>query len=438
VIKAPPDNPLDPVKAIVRVNGAQNTTLLAFTITGPGSGVCNTLRYGVRVDAGGSANIYGNHITDIRDNQPPPLVSGCQNGVAVLVGRWFEGTTGSANIVGNVIDNYQKNGPTVDNAGSNAYIAANRILGVGNTSTNAQNGMQISRGATARVEHNFVAQNIYANPLNLVDQATGILLYNPGNTDISRNTAPRNDNAISDVFDPTAPVPNPSTANVWQNRLQTSTFDGIGVESASNHAFVDNDSGQNSSAGIRLYKGTSPGQGPALSNRIDNNRFDRNKGSGIFLENGQTNTVRGNHVRSNGTTGGDTTDGIRVSAVSTNNTINSNFMRGNVTHDCHDDSHGLGTLGTANTWLNNLGDTSQPAGLCRPGTDTEDRNDQNQSMQVSMAAGWNPNYPWQTVEPLATQYDWPAVYSTVDTQSVLQLLAQLAISAGQRHLVASD
>jgi pectin methylesterase-like acyl-CoA thioesterase len=44
IIKAPPDNPLDPVKAIVRVSAAQNVTILAFTITGPGSGACNSLR----------------------------------------------------------------------------------------------------------------------------------------------------------------------------------------------------------------------------------------------------------------------------------------------------------------------------------------------------------------------------------------------------------
>src|SRR5256885_13491830 len=36
IIQAPPDNPLDPVKAIVRVNGAHGVTILAFTITGPG------------------------------------------------------------------------------------------------------------------------------------------------------------------------------------------------------------------------------------------------------------------------------------------------------------------------------------------------------------------------------------------------------------------
>ena len=67
VIKAPALM-LDPIKAIVRVNGALNTTILAFTVTGPGGGPCNSLRYGIRVDSGGSADILGNHIVDIRDD----------------------------------------------------------------------------------------------------------------------------------------------------------------------------------------------------------------------------------------------------------------------------------------------------------------------------------------------------------------------------------
>src|SRR5882672_3779508 len=168
VIKAPPV--MTPVLGrftIVRVAGAQNVTILAFTITGPGPGGCGTLHYGVRVDNGGSADILGNHITKIRDDP----FSGCQNGVAVLVGRQVEGTIGSAKIVGNVIDDYQKNGPTVDNAGSHAEIAHNRILGHGPTALNAQNGIQVSRGATAEIRHNFVSGHVYTPQTSA---ATGI------------------------------------------------------------------------------------------------------------------------------------------------------------------------------------------------------------------------------------------------------------------------
>ena len=65
VIKAPLAM-LDP-KAIVRVSASQNVTIRHFTITGPGGGDCDSIRWGVRVDSGGSALITDNHITEIRD-----------------------------------------------------------------------------------------------------------------------------------------------------------------------------------------------------------------------------------------------------------------------------------------------------------------------------------------------------------------------------------
>jgi parallel beta-helix repeat protein len=136
------------------------------------------------VDGGGSANIVFNHITEIRDEP----FSGCQNGVAILVGRNFEGQTGQANILYNVIDRYQKNGPTVDNAGSSAVIRYNRIVGAGPTAIIAQNGIQISRGATADVRYNQVTDNAYIIPPNAAPfTAAGILLYQPGHTTVVSN-----------------------------------------------------------------------------------------------------------------------------------------------------------------------------------------------------------------------------------------------------------
>src|SRR3989442_412194 len=114
-------------KSIVRVSGAQNVMILAFTITGPSALGCDGIRYGVRVDGGGSADILGNHITEIHDTP----FSGCQNGVAVLVGRQAELTTGSASIIRNANHTYQKNRPTVSNTSSYAEISHNRILGIG-------------------------------------------------------------------------------------------------------------------------------------------------------------------------------------------------------------------------------------------------------------------------------------------------------------------
>lgn len=223
IIKAPVIM-LDPPKAIVRVSVSQNVTIRGFEISGPGSGGCDSLRYGVRVDGGGSANIIGNHIVDIRDMLPPPNVSGCQNGVAILVGRNFEGTTGSALIQGNVIERYQKNGPTVDNAGSFAQITHNVIRGVGPSATIAQNGIQVSRGADAVVEHNWVADNTYLGAP--VFGGTGVLLFAPGTVRVAHTTSVRSDDNFG-LYDTEA-------ATIAYDKGEDSTFfDGIFVDSGS-------------------------------------------------------------------------------------------------------------------------------------------------------------------------------------------------------------
>jgi hypothetical protein len=89
-------------------------------------------------------------------------------------------------------------------------------------------------------------------------------------------------------------------------------------------------------------------------NRVRNSTLD-----GISLANGDANRIRWNHSRHNGR------DGIRADAASTDNRIARNHMRRNAEHDCHDDSVGGGTGGTANFWVRNHGRTENRPGLCR-------------------------------------------------------------------------
>jgi hypothetical protein len=181
-------------EAIVEVSGATNVAIRHFTITGPGGGPCNSIRYGVFVGGGGSALITDNHITQIQDTP----FSGCQNGLGVAVGRTLgpDGpTTGSATVVHNLIDNYQKGGVLIDNAGSNAEVAFNSVVGVGATPFIAQNGIQASRDASADIHQNTVSNNNFALPG--ID-SVGILLYMEGNgaTTVDHNSTSANDDGI--------------------------------------------------------------------------------------------------------------------------------------------------------------------------------------------------------------------------------------------------
>jgi len=51
--------------------------------------------------------------------------------------------------------------------------------------------------------------------------------------------------------------------------------------------------------------------------------------------------------------------------------VTANTALDNTKWDCQDESAGTGTAGTANTWTDNLGGTSPPAGLCSPPPTTD-------------------------------------------------------------------
>ncbi len=426
VIKAPavmmPDDGADVGKfTIVRISIAHNVTVLAFTITGPGPTPCGSLHYGVRVDNDGSANILGNHITDIRDQETAGELSGCQNGMGVVVGGHFNDgvfSIGTARIEGNLVDHYQKNGVVVGGSGSNAVITANRVFGFGPTASLAQNGIEVLRDATAEVKHNFSSGHVYTG--SMAASATGGLLVFAGSVDLNHNTVARND---VDVFTEFSSAP----SSLTHNRTRASTFDGIVVDLANNVTVGENLTEQNGGPGIGLYDG-------ATANVLSGNQVEHNSnkfsnsttcpgcfGGGILLDNANNNTVSGNHVRNNGTANTpENTDGIRVNLPSMGNSIQSNHLRSNVTHDCHD-----ATAPGDNTWVDNHGETSFPMGLC-----SDDPND-----DFAVEAGWDPSFPWYSVyDGLATDYDWPSLYSAIDAQiqDLLDLLPQLGVGGVRR------
>lgn len=166
---------------IITVSGAGvNAEIRLFTIMGPGPSSCGSIGRGIFVRDGAYAYIHDNNIIDIRDNSNG-TISGCQNGIAIQVGRQALSTTGTASIENNTISAYQKGGIVVDNIGSNADIRNNVITGIGTTPIIAQNGIQISRGAVAHLYGNTVTGNsFHLDGSNWDWGSAGILLYQNG------------------------------------------------------------------------------------------------------------------------------------------------------------------------------------------------------------------------------------------------------------------
>lgn len=217
-------------KSIVTVAGSTNVTIRQFTITGPYTEPgCSPDRHtGVRVTAG-SATIYGNHVTLIRDVNP--AFFGCQDGIAIQVGRALQAQVGAAVVRQNLVDNYQKGGIVVDGQGSYGELRQNEVVGSGPTPTIAQNGIQISRDAHALVDHNRVTRNAFGVPPVPTDaaDATGILLYNlHGGVQASYNDVYANeDGIVLDNFDGDFHVGTTDNVEVSHNDSHDNFLDGV-------------------------------------------------------------------------------------------------------------------------------------------------------------------------------------------------------------------
>lgn len=171
---------------IVLVTGA-SAAMRSLQVLGPGAGNCGSIGHGVFVGGGATLVLDDTRIRLIRDNP----ISGCQNGTGVRFGATSTAQVGSGQILNSFIDNFQKNGITVSNSGSNVTIRGNTVTGT-LASPIAQNGIQVSDGAVAVVDNNTVSDLQCGMPAPTCglhgDWSTGVLLVSPGSgTQVTNN-----------------------------------------------------------------------------------------------------------------------------------------------------------------------------------------------------------------------------------------------------------
>lgn len=298
-VQFPPTPPTTGPDAVFLINGAQNAEIHNLTVRGPWSddesaGCAQPTHYGIYVEGGGSAHIHDNAITQIQDLNQTGL-GGCQDGLAVRIGSYFAGQTGSGQIDHNVITDYQKNGVTIDGTGSIAQVSDNVIIGdsVDPGGVNpyiARNGVQFGRHAAGEVNDNAIADNEYVGGFEddpAGNEGAGILAFEvTGGVQINNNRLAANDYGLDLGV---------GTANEDGGSLTVTT-------------------------GVLLK-----------NNEATDNRFD-----GLRAEN----DAQGNRLKNN-----------KASGTSAG-------------HDCRDASTGSDTAGTANTWQNDKGRTSNPSGIC--------------------------------------------------------------------------
>jgi hypothetical protein len=245
---------LAPQVLLVVTGPAASATVEALAFSGPmpGNGSCASEAFGILIIDGAHARLSQIAVRDIADTNPD--LYGCQFGVGIQVGRrsWpaadfshFAPVSfiGTADIDGATVDGYQKSGIAVDGPGSRAEIRRSAVTGGGPGApfgtVIAQIGIQIARGADARVSHTAVSDNAYSGPGFAV--SSGVLVFGgcgnpvPEDVDVHHNALVDNDVGISLVQLNDAcngPATAPTRAKVNHNWISnaavtnTSGFDG--------------------------------------------------------------------------------------------------------------------------------------------------------------------------------------------------------------------
>jgi len=232
-----------PIAAAILVQNALNVTVRGLIVDGANNGLsaCAPDLEGITFqNASGSIER-----TAVRNFKLGSGLEGCQSGTGIFV-QSGGGTISNVEIEDCTIHDYQKNGITADEVGTNASIRHNVVTGLGPTTGAAQNGIQIGFGAEGVIERNLVTNNIWS-PCNVAATcqfvATNILVTQSDGVEISRNRA-----GISQV----AIFVAGNNASVLRNETFAAfVFDGVRIEG--NQAHVrDNQVFNGAEAGIFL------------------------------------------------------------------------------------------------------------------------------------------------------------------------------------------
>lgn len=272
----------------ILVDGALNVLVDNNDINGLGGGT--TANPGTNPDT--DVRYYGIFVVDstgdISNNDIQGITHGPSNGLQSGVGIRVSARAGGASdvdITGNTIGTYQKNGMVITNfyggASVHADIDDNTVTGAGPVNYIAQNGIQVSNGATAAVTNNDVSGHDYT-PFTFA--AIGVLIFDAGSVTISGN----------DIHDNMEGIYLQNTNNpVVSNNTLTDNYDvSIFTYLSSNGTYSGNQVfGTPGSYGMYLYD-------TAGSNAVTGNAF-RNHAYGVLVDYSGPNAPLGNDFDAN-------------------------------------------------------------------------------------------------------------------------------------------
>lgn len=197
-----------PNKPIVYVHDALDATISDLTVDGLGLGNANYRFDGIAFyNAGG--RVQNTTITRIRNT---PL-SGTQHGVGIYAVN-DDGVSRSLAVVGNTVDDYQKNGMALIGPDLYVEVINNAVVGYGPSSAIAQNGIQVN-STTGAVNGNDVTGNFW---VGLTWTASGFLV-NDSEVAVNNNMSSGNQTGVYVYGDGSNVSNNDITGSTWATIL---------------------------------------------------------------------------------------------------------------------------------------------------------------------------------------------------------------------------
>jgi len=190
-----------PIAAIILVQDTTGVTIRNVIVDGVDNGIseCAPDLIGVFYrNASGELS----HVA-VRDVKLNSTLNGCQSGSAVLV-QSSNGVNSVVAIEESSIHDYQKNGITANEVGTQVTIEGNVVTGLGPTTGATQNGIQIGFGAAGSIRHNTVANHIWLPCVSLEScdfKSDDILVFQSNGVSVHHNAIGVSQTGIAIVGD---------------------------------------------------------------------------------------------------------------------------------------------------------------------------------------------------------------------------------------------
>jgi hypothetical protein len=219
---------------------------------------CAVSMYGIRV--AGGATLKATNVTVAGAGAEP--INGCQSGVGIQAGttRTTPAEVGNLKLKGVTVSEYQKNGVTIAGSGSSATIATTTVVGAGETTQIAQNGIQVSEGAKAKITASKISGNECDNgacgPEGFSQtQSTGLLLLGAPGTTVTNSTISGND-VGADYASESASQPASPELTLSKDTFTGNRYEGVALDQGDASLKSDTINGPGE-VGIEIYQDAS-------------------------------------------------------------------------------------------------------------------------------------------------------------------------------------